>query len=416
MNSLIKKSALGGLLIGALPLIHAAPSIAIGDDVSVFLTGKASVEGQSNIYQSIDNEVSDTVFVLTPGLEVVSGGVGSASWQLSAGYEIRSHSNENDLDTELLRTAFGSLYDTGVVILRTYAGYNEFGTNSQIIDGNDTDNAVVAERSDVTAGASVKYRFTEQMSLGGGIDFLQRDWTDRFGTQPSYLTGSESLSVPVRVFFAVAPELDAFVGYRHRKVSAYDVDPSQLNVVPDYTDSYYYAGIEGQIFNPLWTVNLDVGFQEREYDSQDMAVDGRTTDGLTFTARVNYEADVNRSYYAILSRDYGQSTTRAISFERTRFTVGGENRITEMWSAFYGLTLAQSDYDQDPDPRFAGEKARVEHITSAQAGINYVPNEYVTVSASYQYLDRNNDNAFINGLPNPGFSNSIWKLSATMRY
>jgi hypothetical protein len=406
MNSLIKKTALSGILLGSLPLLNAAPALVLGDDASLFINSSAGLESHSNIARSPTDSRSDTVLVLTPGIEIKIGGEGSSVSQLKLGYEIRQHFEEDDLNGEFARLSFANLYDTGVLVLKSYAGYNQYGTNARDFDGG-VDALTVAERSDLTAGIDGKYAISEQMALGGGIDYVQRDWNDE-----SLLTGFESVAIPVKLFFAVAPELDAFVGYRHRTVKPYD-EPAMLEgLIPSYTDSYFFAGIEGEVINPLWTVALDVGFQERDYDGDFNA----SSDGLTFTARVNYAADVNRNYYAILARDFGTSTNSAVSYERTRLTVGGDYRITEMWTSFFGITLARSDYDRNVLD--LTKEGRREHIFMGRVGVNYTPNEYLTISGSYQYIDVNLDYAYLpnSTMENPGYDNSVLTLTASFRY
>ena len=194
-------------------------------------------------------------------------------------------------------------------------------------------------------------------------------------------------------------------------------EPARLEgLIPSYEDSYYFAGIEGEIINPLWSIALDVGMQDREYDGS--SADGSSNDGLTFSARLNYAADENRNYYAVIARDFGTSTRNAISYERTRITLGGDYRVTEMWSTFFGVTLAESEYDNDIlDPLAA---AREEHVMIGKIGVSYIPNEYLTVTGSYQYIDVNLDNSFTwDGsaiVPNPGYSNNVLMITAAVRY
>lgn len=422
MNSLINKAALGGILLGLTPLVHAAPSVALGDDASLFFKGAVSLEHQSNILRASSDEQSDTIFIVTPGLELQIGGSGAFYANFDLGYQIRRHFDSSNLDGEYARLNFGSLYDSGMVVVKSYAGYNEFGTSTTVLEADGADAAGVVEQKNLAAGVSGKYRLTEQMALSAGVDFFQRDWSDYSQSVSTSLTGSESLAFPVKLFFAIAPELDAFVGYRYRTVEAYDVPVGET--ATDYSDNYYFVGVEGELFNPLWTVNLDVGFQEREYDIAGSVLDGTSTDGLTFSGRVNYAADANQNYYVILARDYGESSARAISYERTRLTLGGDYRISEMWSTYFGVTLSESLYEEDPADIFLAK--REEHLLIGKIGVNYIPNEYLTIGASYQYIDVNLDNAYTTvwdedtrssvTVANPGYDNNVFQVTASVRY
>lgn len=409
MKSPIKYAAVGSLCVCSISPLFGAPAVVLGDDATLFVNSSVAYEHQSNIVRSPTNEISDSIMVITPGIEVKMGGNGSTLAQFRAGMEFRQHFKEDSLNGEYARLSFGSLYDSGILLIRTYAGYNEFGTNSRFFndESGEVDLLQAAERSDLTAGVSARYSLSETISLGAGADYMQRDWDDQ-----SMLTGFESLAIPVQVYFAVAPELDAFVGYRYRTVES-DGGSS----VPSYDDSYIYAGLEGEVFNPLWTARVDVGFQERTYDGSNL--DGDSTDGISFSAKLNYAADANRNYYAILGRDYGVSTRNAISYERTRLTLGGDYRVTEMWSTFAGITLSEADYDRDPADLLAAP--RKEHVVMGRIGVSYIPNEYVTISGSYQYIDVNLDNAFLDRtpgseVPNPGYDNTVISVTASLRY
>lgn len=405
MNSLIKSAALSGLLFGTLPLANAAPFAALGEDVSIFVDASAGLEHQSNIGRSSNNEESETIFVVSPGLEFRLGGEGSSVAQLKVGYEFRRHFNQDQLNGEYARVNFASLYDTDVLLLKTYFGYNEFGTNSQVIDGSNLDIIGVADRSDLTAGASFKYRFTEQMSFGAGADFAKRDWDNGYA-----LYGYDSIALPVKLYFAIAPELDAFVGYRHREVDTSSNRNSESYTAPNYSDDYFFVGVEGELFSPLITANIDLGFQTRSYE--DIQVGDDSNDALTFSARVNYAADVNRSYYAVLARDFGQSANGAVAFERTRYTIGGTYQITEMWSALASVTFASTDYDRDPQSPHA--KKRSDDILSGKIGVTWAPNDYLSINGSFNLIDLDSDNSRVPGYD--GYKNEVVSVTASVRY
>ncbi|MFP4281407.1 MAG: hypothetical protein ACLFU2_02165 [Opitutales bacterium] len=412
MNKLAQISSLSALTLAAsTPLFAAVP---MGQDGTLFVDSSAAVEYQSNILRQGDDEQSDTIFVLTPGVEYRLGGVGDTVAEIKAGYELRFHADESDLNAEHARLTAMASHDSGIALYKGYLGYNEFGTNAQEFDGV-VDQQVqfvpgVTEFFVGVAGGEVKYRLSDQTAFSAGADYFVRAYDG------DDLAGNESISFPIKAFFTIAPELEALIGYRFRESTGYDLPDSQ-EIVFDFTDHYVFVGVQGQVFSPLWTVDLDVGYQDRRTDAAlrwgpELDIGDRST--LAFSARVNYDADEMLNFYGELSRDFGQDAQGSNNFERTRLTLGGNYLISELWRADFRLTYANTDYDDTQ--RGSGGMVttvdgREEDVVVAQFGLRYFPNEYLSLGGDFRRTNVDVENSSF-----PSYTNNVFVLSAAVRY
>jgi|TARA_B110000438_G_scaffold291359_1_gene328193 hypothetical protein len=399
MNTFIKNTLLSGLLTTVAIQLQAAPSVSLGDDAILFLTLSGGIEHQSNTTRQKTNEESEMIFTVTPGVELQLGTENAAYLEATLGLEVRVHDDLDNLDGEYIRFNSLGYYDTGVALFKGYASANELGTNS-VDFSTTTPTADLAERSDVAIGGSVNYLLSDQVSLSGGVDYLHRSFNDA-----SLLAGSDAVSVPLRVLYAFDPAVSAFVGYRYRTASPFNAPAG--SDIPDTEDHYIFGGIEGEIFNPLWTGSIDLGYQTRDFDGS--ALIGGSSSTFSYNARLNYAADTNWNVYGALSRDFGQGTSdAAISYTRDQISIGTQYLISEMWLAGGNLTLAKTEFEDT-----SARKGRVDHLVSASASVTWSPNEYVRITGAYKINDLNYD--FIN----PAFDeykNTVFSLTASVRY
>lgn len=399
MNSFVKNTVLAGLLAPAVISLQAAPSVSLGDDATLFLTVSGGFEHQSNILRQKSNEDSELITIITPGVELQVGTENSAYAEMSLGLQVRMHQDLDELDGEYIRFNSLGYYDTGILLIKGYASANEYGSNSTTFENNVAVPGL-AERSDLAIGASVNYLFSDQISLNGGVDVFHRSFDDA-----SLLAGSDSISIPVRVLYAFDPAVSAFGGYRYRTSSPFNA-PAGSNL-PDTEDHYVFVGVEGEIFNPLWTGSIDAGYQTRDFS--DGLLDGESSSTFSYNARLNYAADINMNFYGVLSRDFGQGTgSTAISYVRDQISLGGDYLITEMWAANVQLALARTEFEDTPT-----SKGRVDNLTSLTLGISYNPNEYLTIRGSYRMNNLNYD--FVD-VAFDEYTNNIFSLIASLRY
>jgi len=118
--------------------------------------------------------------------------------------------------------------------------------------------------------------------------------------------------------------------------------------------------------------------------------------------RITYQADANRSYYLLLTRDYSVSPVGASSYVQNQATVGANYRLNEMWSLMAAANYAVTDYDGSD---------REEDLFYVLGGISYSPNEYVSINARVRLTTIDGE-----GTGATNFDNEFISLSASIRY
>lgn len=380
----------------------AAPLLSFGDDAALFINSSAAVEYNTNVFRQSGAEEDDTAFVIRPGLELTYGGQGApASAVLQLGWEFREQLDIHELDGNFAKINFDTTYDSGVSLFTGHASFNEYGTSSRDRDPEDSAAGfvpVIAERAETRLGGDMKYRISERLAFGGGLSFFGRTYDNNLGGRR--LVDLDQFELPLRVFYNIAPELDLVAGYRYRVVNVGD-QPDLADGedrAPDYADNYYFIGLDGQLFNPLWHVAFDIGLQEREYQNSPLD----TIDSISASGRITYAASATRSYYLLLSRDYTVSPVRAETYLRNQITIGGNYLINEMWSAVVAANYAMSDYDT---------YNREEDLFFVLGGLTYSPNEYVSFSGRVRLttVDGSGERA-------TNYDDEFFSVSASVRY
>lgn len=365
--------------------------VSLGENVSLFINSSAGLEHTENIFRTSSDEQSDTALIFQPGIEIDFGREGASRSVLTLGYKMFQYFDDDSLNTELIKSSFTTRYDSGVTLFTGEVSYNEFGTALSASPDNlgSISDPTVSERSITRVGGDVKYRISDQLAIGGGLLYYGRSY------DADSLADLDRFDVPLRVYYRIAPELDLVAGYRYR-----EVNNDQPNL-PEYADNYFFIGLDGEIFNPLWRLELDLGYQEREY--QNSIID--TDDSFSARVKVTYRADANRSYFAIVSRDYATSPGGALTYIQDQILAGMQYRLSEMWLVDGAVAFLKNDYQEVTLPR-------EEDIVYAQVGVTYKPNEYLTFGGTIRYIsvDGSGSSSAID------YDQQVFSVTASFRY
>ncbi len=110
-------------------IAKAAPFLAVGDGAELFLTGALGVRSDNNIYMGA-TKVSDVVFDVNPGVDLVFGNGSATKGHISLVANISRYSQNSGNNTELAAINFSSNYDDGKSKLAVTAGYSELNQNT----------------------------------------------------------------------------------------------------------------------------------------------------------------------------------------------------------------------------------------------------------------------------------------------
>lgn len=350
----------------------AAPFLAIGDNAEMFLTGTLGVRAEDNIFLS-SNGVSDTIFTVTPGVEIKFGknSASTASFTLSDVFD--NYSDHSKLNSNLLQTDFAANYEDGKLKLNFAAGYHELSQNS--VDARSADS--LSRRNAFNLGGGAEVGISEKTSLALGIKYDRTDYRSRS------FSDTDILTVPVDVYFEASPKLAMSVGYRYRD--------TQQSLGLDSTDHYFNVGARGE-FTPKLSGRLTVGYNQRKLsrggDKTGVGVEGTLAYALSAKTQINFGA----------SNDFGQA---GAGDQQKTFSanVGFQSQVADDWQVAASLVYRSLDY-----------YTRTEDYVEGQLSATYTINTYLRLTGAYAH--RNNSSPISSG----EFSGNVFSLSAILRY
>lgn len=381
MNSILLRK-LQVSLVSAVALtsaLRAAPFMAIGDGAELFVTGTVGVRADDNIFLSTNagavagaksQVVSDTIFELTPGLDLTFGKNAQLKGSVFGSVALSNYADNSSLDTQLLSLGAMSTFDDGKLKLKTSVGYNELIQNSVDIRG-------LTRRDQTFVKGSGEVSATEKTSVSAGLSFDKANYK-RVG-----YSDTDILEVPLNVFYKMTEKVDLSLGYRYRD--------TKVQIGSDSQDNYFNVGARGD-FTPKLKGSFNVGYNQRSLTR------GKDEDLFGLEADLSYELTPKSQLTIGASNDFN---TVASGAQQKVFRLNGNvtTKISEVWSLNGGLSYSANDY-----------YTRTDDYLEGQVGATYVINSYVGISGSYKYS--NNSSV----LRSSEFSNSVFSLSAKIRY
>ncbi|MFM9029548.1 MAG: hypothetical protein ACKOTF_02515 [Opitutaceae bacterium] len=223
--------------------LSAAPFMAIGDGAELFLTGTLGVRSDDNVFLAAKAE-SDLIFEIAPGVSLEFGKNGQLKGSLTLSDSFTNYSDNSKLNTQLFSGAFRSNYDDGKLKMGFNLSYTESNQNSVDIRG-------LTRRDIFNVGGNSEVEISQLTRIGAGVTFNHENYKRR-----GY-TDSDSLEVPVNVYYKWTEKTDLSIGYRLRD---YKVD-----IGSDSTDHFFNVGARGE-FSPKLKGRFAVGLNTRKLD------------------------------------------------------------------------------------------------------------------------------------------------------
>ncbi len=368
MKNIIRFSLISASLVAG---SFAAPFMAIGDGAELFLTGTLGVRSDDNILFASRNKESDLIFDIAPGAEVVFGKNAQLQGALTLNHTFSNYSDNSDLNTNLFSGAFNSKYDDGKLKLGFNVSFAELNQNSWFIRG-------LVRRDIFTAGGNTEVEISQLTKVGAGVNFTHENYKRR------NFTDSDSLSVPIDVYYKWTEKTDLSFGYRYRD---YQVD----SLGSDSTDHFFNVGARGE-FTPKLKGRFAIGLNTRKLDR------GGDDTLLGIESGFTYEVSPKTSFDFAISNDFGTSPQGE---QQENFTLSGAlvTAFSSEWSGRAGLAFRSIDYGTRTDDYLEGE-----------IGAYYTVNANVRIGGSYVYRDYSSDIA-VNE-----FKNNVFVVSANFRY
>ncbi|ATC64400.1 hypothetical protein CMV30_10780 [Nibricoccus aquaticus] len=346
----------------------------VGESAELFITGDISARTDDNIFLTNGAEVDDTIFELSPGLQLTFGQGAQTKGSFKIAETFTRYLDNDSLDDELLSSVFNLSYDDAKLKLDLDASYRELSQSTRDIRG-----STLVNRDVLDASADSEISISEKSSTGLGIS-----WTDTDYDSSSYID-IEEITVPFNYYYAVSEKLDLSAGFRYRQTSL-------AISAGDSKDYYYNVGARIPV-TEKFSGYFSVGYNERKPETGDKET------GVGVEAEFQYVITAKTDLTLFLGNDY---TTSAEGISQKTMTIAPtlRTKFSAQWEGSLGLTYQQLEY-------FSG---RDDDYTDGRLGLAYLINDHAKITAAYNY--RSNDSS-LNGA---NFDNSIISLGAALRF
>lgn len=366
------------ITVATLTASHAAPFMAIGDGADLFVTGTVGIRADDNIYLARNAE-SDLIFDLNPGLELTFGRNAQLKGSLTLVEQFANYSDNSGLNSNLFAGDFVSRFDDGKMKLGFNAKFheldqNQFNIRSSVAGGGVRGNI---RRDIFAAGGNSEVEFSQLTAFGAALQFDHEDF------KPAGFTDSDSLTIPVNVFYHWTPKTDLSVGYRYRSTT---VDLGQGS-----TDHFFNVGARGE-FSPKLTGRFAVGVNTRRLEGG-----GKGTQ-LGLDASFRYEISPKTSLDVNASKDFGTGP-RGQQERNLMLDATVTAKIAEEWMVSCGLRWRAINYGVRTDDYYEG-----------QLSSTYVVNANVRIVGAYVYRN------YGSKVRDFEFRNNVFSVAANFRY
>lgn len=383
----------------------AAALVTVGDHASLFFNGSATIQANDNIFLDDQNEESDILFILAPGLELNIGTRANANINIRYREDFHRYSDNSGLDSNYSNVFLSSYWSQPRLDLRLNGSYQELAQPTPelvIFPGQ------LIERDETRAGIRGEYDIGERTSASLGFDTtFVRFQTEGFVDRDTY-------AIPVNFYYALTPLVDLSLGYRFRhtdtgsraQVTGFGPGGQPIfgasQSVADYRDHYFNVGARGEL-TPKLLGEARVGYQQRNLSGGQ--TNQRDTSGVSFGVDLSYFTTPRTTFTTGLLRDY-QTGSRGGSINVTGGSLGIIHNFSHLISAQGEISYTERKWEREA----AGQENRKDELLSLSLGTTYSPTNYLSLSAGYTF--RTNDS----NIQQVNYDNHIFSVSAGLRY
>lgn len=360
----------------------AAPFCAIGDNAELFATGQAGVRFDDNILlaPSGPSKKSDTIFSLTPGLELDFGKDSLLKGVLSASESFNNYLNHSELNSQLLTVNLKAAYSTEKTKLAANAAYVQSDQNSYAANGSNI------RRNTYSAGLNGEHAVSEKTSFGTGVTFSRTEYLQ------SGSVGEKDYGVPVNVYYGITPKTDLSAGVTYGR--------SDLDNGLSYDDFYYNVGARGE-FTPKLSGNFSIGWDDRTGSGGPGA---QNNSSLGFRSGLAYAYSEKTTFSLNADKGFTNASTGNSTQKNLGIILGAETALSVSWKLNSSLTYRNIQYEG------VAAAGRVDDYLEASLGLTYVVNSNVSLNGAYTYRNLSSN------VPTVEFGNNILAVSVSARY
>jgi hypothetical protein len=297
------------------------PKLTLGDNASLRLLAEIGIRYDDNIFASAENEVSDTIISVTPGLEVRFGNNSRVRGALLYREAFTRYTGETAPNANLGSGQATIGFESGRLALAGGIALRQLYQNNQDVAGLGQD---IVTRSDVrNIHVSAESPLTTKTSFSVGAHL------DRNQYKTAGLIGTRDLTLPVKVYFDLTPKVSLSTGYTYRQVKPQGGGDESR-------DLDYNIGARGSFTSKL-SGQLSIGYRTRSVG------DNPAENLWGFDGSFAYEMTPLVSSTFQMSRDFGTGAQGA-SLKTSSYSFELAAAPTPQWKISTGLSYRYVEY------------------------------------------------------------------------
>lgn len=401
MKQMLNKLAVSFIFAGVAGSASAGSALiplpVLGEDSGIHGLLNASVAYNDNIYLSESDEDADTIFTISPGVELVTGEQSRSRMSLRFVENILFYMDETDNNRALENIDFTFAHggEGQKLQLTVAAGFH----HNQSASSRDT-----ATRGEMTrsynyyANGIVSYKLGEKATLRSG--FKWTGLTYQSSNAKWNYNDRQQYSVPLYLYWAVREKLNMGFSAEYRYV---DLATSGLNRSAGKSagmEQVWFLGLsaEGNAWEKL-SLNGRIGLTTSDYSRRTIDnLDGKDTFGMSVTA--NYKATEKLSTALTLNRDF-ELGSAAEGILSTGVTLSGKYSINDFWAANASVSYRLDDYQSSE---------REDDVYKFTVGASYQINEWASAYVNYALAIDESNSAGMD------YTNNIVTVGVSFRY
>lgn len=390
--------------------------VQIGDAISVHVDSSASYKHISNILKDDTDEISDDLYILTPGAVLKFGKSGTPiDFNLSAKYDIYVYQDSESLDTNLMKIYLNGSYNPSEIFNSNFSYTNIEGQSAKpdfSVQADDT--LALVETTTESVSLLTSYKYSPKLSFSLGL--IQSELVYDSAEDRNGLSSKKSSHIPFNLIYHYSNKLNVLygvtfsnnkIGARTKKVFLDDQNgkkvPVNLTQQAYETDSVYYnVGLGGTIL-PKLTGNFDVGYRTLSFS--DNIID---FNAFGATSSLTWKTSPKLTTSIFLSRDF-DSAGNGGTYRSTAANINAQYSISTDYKLSASLGRTQKFFRADA---IRDIQNRNETLTNFSLNLQYYPSSNYSFSAGYTFTKSDSDDINRTAF----YDNKEFRLSANLKY
>ncbi|RFC49778.1 MAG: putative beta-barrel porin 2 [Verrucomicrobia bacterium] len=370
------------------PAESSAGKTSLGSNTNVNFTANLSTRHDDNVFLTSRDEVSDTIFSLTPGMAFQFGNASLAHGSLAYKETFLQYAHKS-ADNQALGSGSADFnYNDSGLAVNGNAAYQELNQNNREVAALGQKTIVRSNVLDITTGA--ESHLTAKTSVKGGLDL---HWLKYENTA---LVGSREWSVPLKIYYETTPKVAVSTGFTYQSVQPLPDGPSGR-------DLFYNVGARGNFTDKL-SGEISAGRHSRKTG------DTPRQNLWGFDGNLSYDISPKTSSSLMLSRHFSTGV-KGETLTNSSYTFKVSNDPSPQWQLSAGTTYRAVQYEPAVINTGGGPVTldRQDRNWEGNFDATFVFSYSLSLSAGYTY--RRN----LSNLPGAEFGNNILSLMLDWR-